>query len=125
MIKITNGQAHHLLNHPVAQKLFTDENRYFPIIDALRIADIVEQIKIRHPAYLAAMRKIIQRHNGTAHENGSISYESLDDQRAAGTELIAINNAEIELNGDKLKINGDWPKLTLAEASILNPIIEK
>lgn len=125
MIKLTNGQAHQLLHSPVALKLFNDEERYFPILDALKIADILEQVKQRHPAYLDVMRKIIKRHNGTTHDNGGISYENLDDQRGAGKEIMEINNAEIEIQGEKLKINGNWPKLTLAEAAILNPIVEK
>lgn len=125
MIKLTNAQAHQLLNSPAAAKLFNDEERYFPITDALKIADILEQLKPKQKIYLDIMRKIIQRHNGTAHDNGAISYESLDDQRAAGIEIYEINQAEVEITGSKIKLNEEWPKLTLAEASVLNPIIEK
>lgn len=35
-----------------------------------------------------------------------------------------INQQELELNGDKLTIQDDWPKITLAEATILNPFVE-
>jgi len=123
MIKITQGQAHLILNSPVAQALFNGDKKEFPIKDALLIADFIEQIRSRQQPYLDAMRKIVRKHGGTAHENGAVSYEDPESRDNANAEMAEINRAEIELNGESIGIGEDWPKLTLAEVTLLKPFL--
>lgn len=124
MIKITQGHAHLIINSPVAGKLFNDDKKQFPLKSALIIADFIEQIKSRQQAYIDTVKKIVKKYNGITSHDGSIAYDDPLNRDRAGKEISEINQVEIELNGEQLTIDDDWPKLTLAEASLLKPFIK-
>lgn len=113
-----------MINSPVAQKLFNDDKKQFPLKDALIFADFIEQIKNRQQAYLETMRKIVKKYDGLAHDDGSISYDDPLKRDRAGKEISEVNKIEMELAGDALKVGDDWPKLTLAEATLIKPFVK-
>ena len=122
MIKLTTGQAS-AFNSPVIGKLFSDQTRQFPIKDAFQLSDVVQQIQSRLGAYNEQLRGIIEKQGGTIHPDGKIVYEDPEGAQKAQAQINLLNEAEIELPGEKLTIDDDWPKLTLAEATILGAII--
>ena len=122
MFKISNGQAS-AFSSPIIVKLFSDEKRQFPIEDAFKLSDMIQSIQSRLETYRTAIKKIIDSHQGKIADNGFVTYPDEDNQRAAGIEIEKLNAVEIECPGELISPSAEWPKLTLAEASILRPLL--
>lgn len=123
MIKLTNAQAS-AFNSPIIQKLFQDENRHFPMADAFLLSDVIKGIQDRLKAYFDQMRAIVEANHGTIDEQGRVTYGENGHAQKAAEEIAALNDIALEYIGDKVKPSSDWPKLSLAEALILNPILD-
>jgi hypothetical protein len=123
MIKLTNRQASALLS-PTAQLLFNDPNRNFPVKDTFVLADILQSIDSRIKVYREQLKKIIEANGGEIADDGKITYSKDGDSEKALKEMEELNDIELEYPGRLLKINNDWPKLSLQEAIILKPLIK-
>lgn len=124
MIKLTNQQAAQL-NSPIIANLMQDTARPFPMTDAFKLSDILQTITTRLRNYHETSRKIVEDRTGTIDpKTGLITYLEPDQGEEANKMLQELNEVELEYQGDKLKPTEDWPKLTLAEASLLRPIID-
>lgn len=122
--KITNGEAG-AFNSPVIGKLFQSEDRQFPIADAFRLSDMIKCIQDRMGTYRDQAQKIIEKHTGIAAPNGMVTYKDPSKMPEAQKEIDILNKVEIEIPGEKVKMRPDWPKLSLAEATILRPLIKE
>lgn len=122
MFKITNAQAS-AFTSPTMAKLFNDENRQFPIEDAFKLSDMIQQIQTRLEPYMVSLRKIINMYGGIVADNGIVTYPNNEQRVKAEVEVNKLNAIEVEYPGDLLTPSEGWPKLTLAEATILKPIL--
>ena len=122
MFTINNGQAG-AFNSPAIGKLFAAEDRQFPVDDAFRLADIIRQIHEKSSLYKDQTKKLVETNGGTIANDGRVRYKSKDDATIVQQELDKLNAVELELTGTKVKPTSAWPKLTLAEATILRPIL--
>lgn len=124
MIKLTNRQATALLS-PAAQKLFSSEDRRFPIDAIFMILDIIKLAEVRSKLYREQLDKILDAHGGKIKPDGSISFNGSIDTEQAVEEIKKLNDIEMEYPGEKLKITDDWPNLQLNEAYIIEPLIAR
>lgn len=123
MIKLTNQQAA-ALSSPAVQALLNDPQRLFPTEDAFKLADLLQQIGPRVQAYQQKNSETAQKYGGRVDaENGNIQFEDNKKAEIAMKEIQKLASVELEYTGEKLKITSDWPKLTVAEAMLLGPII--
>lgn len=122
MIKLTNGQAA-AFNTQIIANLFADQNRQFPIEDAFRLSDAIQQIQSRLPAYKKQLKKIVDENNGTVNEAGIVNYPDPTKAATANEQIERLNKITFEVNSEPVKMSADWPKLTLAEATILRPLL--
>ena len=122
MIRLTNNQAQALLSK-AAVNLFADSTRPFPTKDIFNILDLVEMVEKRNRTYLKQYRKIIEDNKGVIGDDQKIKYASDEDKNKAIEQLIELNEAKLEYQFEPLDIKDDWPRLSLAEASILKPLI--
>lgn len=122
MIILTNGQAS-AFNSDIIIKLFSDSDRQFPIPDAFRISDTIQQIQNRLPAYKIQLKKIIEENGGIIDPSGSVNYPDQEKASNAQRQVDELNKVEIKIPADPIKIGLDWPALTLAEATILRPLL--
>lgn len=123
MIKLTNRQCDALLS-PLAQKLFTNEDRKFPVDVAFKLLDIITCIRQRIKSYHTTFRDIVKRNGGTIDDLGVITYNSTQGRSKANEEIEDLMTMEIEIHGFKIPMDKSWPELTIAEAEILRPIIK-
>ena len=122
MIKITNQQLS-AFNFKIINNLLDDENRPFPVTDAFRIADFIQQIQSKLQVYHERARKIILAAGGKVDEKGQVTYDSAKDFQAADQDIKKLDSVEVELTGESLTMSSDWPKLSLKEALILRPLL--
>lgn len=122
MITLTNGQAS-AFNSNVIAKLFSDSDRQFPIPDAFRIADTIQQIQNRLPAYKIQLKKIIENNGGVVDPSGIVNYPDAEKASNAQNQVDELNKIEIRIPVDPVDVGPQWPALTLAEATILRPIL--
>ena len=122
MIKITNGQASALSAQIIAD-LFADPARQFPVADAFHLSDAIQLIQARVPAYKKQLRKIIEDNGGMIDAKGLISYADDEGAEIAQKQIDQLNAIEIEIAVDPVAISSQWPKLNLAEATILRPLL--
>lgn len=123
MIKLTNREAHEL-HTPIAVRLFSDPRRPFPTKDAFLLLDIVDTVKDRVERYHEQFRKIVSEYNGTFDPNGAVRYVTEEESKDATEKIKELNEIELEYPIEPLIMNDDWPRLSLAEASILKPLIK-
>ena len=123
MFKVSNGQLS-AFNSPVIASLFADPARQFPVQDAFRLSDLVQQIQTRLQTYNEHVRKTIKQGGGEIAKSGQVSYKNPEDQLKTQLEIDKLNEVEIELIGALVLITENWPKLSLAEATILRPITD-
>jgi len=123
MVKLTYGQASALVS-PAITGLFNDSKRTFPMNDALRMADMIEQIGQRIKAYRGQIKKLVNEHHGTVEANGMVRYEKPEDQQAFTEAVNSLNEEVLEINGYRVKPKKNWPDLSLTEATILRPILD-
>lgn len=124
MLKLSNGQAS-LFQSDTIRYLLTSNDRCFPIMDAFRISDMIDQITSRFETYQKSIKKIIEENNGKIAEDGRISYADKSDEKRAFESIEVLNAVQIEILGDPIEISDKWPDLTLKEISILKPILKK
>jgi len=125
MIKLTGGQAS-AFNSPVIGKLFTDPKRQFPFKEAFQLSDLIQQIQEKLQLYNEQLKKIIDTTGGVVDpKNGLVSYPDSSSQLKAQALIDELNKAPIEVTGEALVMSADWPNLTLAEATILRPLIKE
>lgn len=122
MIKLTNKEASDILS-PLAMGLFSDSKRPFPNKDIFLLLDIVEVIEKRLKPYHKRFREIVHKYEGTILDSGHIIYEDPEKKKLAVNDLIELNETQLEYNFEPLKRKEDWPKLSLAEAKILKPLM--
>ena len=123
MIKITNVQISAFLS-PVISELFNDKTRRFPIDDAFRFADLLDQIQKKAVIYQKQARKLIEDRGGEIDLDGVVSYPKDVKVMEVQNELNELNACTVEFTGEKLKIKDTWPELSIQEAIILRPITE-
>ena len=124
MIKLSNKQASALISS-VAQMLFSDNRRPFPIRDAFLLLDLTKNIEQRIKPYRAKFSDIVNESGGVILPDGSIKIEDEEKRFEAKKMLSELNDIELEYPGEQLKITDEWPKLSVQEASILQPLILK
>lgn len=122
MLKITNGQAA-AFNTQVIANLFSDQSRQFPIEDAFKLSDAIQQIQNRLPAYKTQLRKIIEENGGCVGPSGLVDYPDPKKYEIAQQQIQRLNAISFEVQCESVCINADWPKLSLAEATILRPLL--
>ena len=122
MIKLSNDEQQALLSK-AAVRLFTDSNRPFPTKDIFQILDLIELIEKRSKTYREQFKKIIDDHNGKVDDRNNVTYETDEDKAKAIEKILELNAATLEYNFEPLTVDDKWPNLTLAEASILKPLI--
>lgn len=119
---LTNGQAS-AFNSNVIAKLFSDSDRQFPIPDAFRISDTIQLIQNRLPAYKIQLKKIIEDNGGVVDSSGIVNYPDAAKASNAQEQVDELNKIEIKIPVDPIDVGPQWPALTLAEATILRPIL--
>jgi len=124
VIKLSNKQASALIS-PVAQMLFSDNRRPFPIRDAFLLLDLTKNIEQRIKPYRDKFSDIVNESGGVILPDGSIKIEDEEKRFEAKKMLSELNDIELEYPGEQLKITDEWPKLSVQEASILQPLISK
>lgn len=122
MFKITMGQASSF-NSPVIASLFSDGNKKFPISDGFKLLDFMDQARSKMKRYQEEVRSVIDKNSGDVAETGQVTYPSIELQESAIKEIGELNETEIELTGDKVVPSLEWPKLSLAEMTVLKPLI--
>lgn len=122
MIKISNIQAS-AFTSPLISKLFSDESRPFPIEDAFKLSDMIQEIQKKASAYRAAVVKVVEQFDGIIADDGVVTYPNTEKQALAVAEVEKLNAVELEYPGEKLTPNDQWPKLSIAEATILRPLL--
>lgn len=124
MIKLSNKQASALIS-PVAKILFSDNQRPFPIRDAFLLLDLTKNIEQRIKPYRDKFSDIVNKSGGVILPDGSIKIEDEEKRFEVKKMLSELNDTELEYPGEQLKITDEWPKLSVQEASILQPLISK
>lgn len=124
MIKLTNGELSNFLN-PALEELLDDKNRRFPTEDSFKLASLLQQIHSKLKVYQKCARDLMEDCGGTITEEGTVNFRALADRKKADEELQKLNSVEVEIEGDRLKWKVTWPELTLREAAILSPLIDK
>lgn len=122
MITLTNAQAV-AFSSPIMSALFNDKDRQFPTVDAFKLSDLFMQVETRVQAYRQKQRELIESNNGIIEKSGRVTYPTQGDELIVASELAKLNAVELEYNGSKLTMSDDWPNLSLAEATILRPLI--
>lgn len=123
MFEITVKQANDF-NSPIIKKLMFSEERAFPVRDAYSILNLINQARFHLNGYNNTIKKTIEDNNGKILHDGKIKYPTVEDRNVVADVIENLNKTKIELVGNKVKLGPDWPKLTLAEVSILGPIID-
>lgn len=123
MIKIKNGEAS-AFNSPAIANLFNNDQRQFPVEDAFKLLDMINNIQQRLEPYRQTVKKVISEHQGKIDSKGMVSYPDAQKQESARKKIETLNQIEIEISGNRLNPTDDWPKLTLTEAAILRPLLK-
>ena len=123
MIKIKNGEASAFNSQAIAD-LFSNDARQFPVEDAFRLLDMIDSIQKRLETYHKTVKRIIDDHQGKVDGKGRITYPNMENQESAQQKIMSLNEIEIEIAGERINPNDQWPKLTLTEAAILRPLLK-
>lgn len=123
MVKLTNREAANFLS-PVLTELLNAKDRRFPVADAFRLAEMIEQINSKIKVYQEQTRAVIGSHNGSIGKDGKVTYSSTEGLVAANKELDELNRIVVEVQGNKVEQKDSWPPLSLQEAFILRPIVK-
>lgn len=124
MIKLTNAQAAALAS-PALMNLLADQETAFPYVDAFKISDIITQVQAKQKEMQKAIRQIIEDHKGEIdEESGRVTYPSTELRKQASDKIEELNSIEMEYTGSAIKPKEDWPRLSVAIATILRPILD-
>ena len=124
MIKLSNKEASALLS-PIANVLFNDPNRKFPITVSFTILDIIQEAEKRIKLFRDKVKEIVEQNNGEIEESGELKFKAVEDRKKAEDEISSLSSLEFEYSGDLLEITEDWPQLSIQEAYILKPLIKR
>lgn len=124
MIKITAGKAS-AFNSPIIGQLFSDSTRKFPVKVAFQLSDLIQQIQAKLKNYNEQLKHIIEEHGGTISSSGLVTYPEGTDTKEIQSEIDKLNSAEVELTGSQLEMDDSWPNLSLAEITVLMPLIKQ
>lgn len=122
MIKLKNEQVAGFLS-PIVSKLFDDKERRFPISAAFKLSDLIDQVQKKANNYQKHARSIVEKYGGDIKQNGMIVYASVENKEKAQLEMDELNSIEVEVMGDRLEWDDNWPDLSINEAFILKPLI--
>ena len=122
MIRLTYAELMSF-NSPVITKLLSSDSRQFPTDDAIRIAGFINQIQPMIKLYQDQARKTVEQFGGTIKKEGGVQYKDQKMQSKVESELVKLNDVEVELTGDLLTKTDNWPNLSIYEAMILRPLI--
>lgn len=122
MIRLTYAELMSF-NSPVITKLLSSDSRQFPTDDAIRIAGFINQIQPMIKLYQEQARKTVEQFGGTIKKEGGVQYKDQETQSKVESELVKLNDVEVELTGDLLTKTDNWPNLSIYEAMILRPLI--
>lgn len=123
MIRLTYAQIM-AFQSPVMSKLLSSDDRQFPVDDAIRLAEFIDQIQSKIKLFKTQARKIVDKHGGIVEKDGTVRYAKIEDQLTIESELEKLNDVEVELMGDLLAKTTNWPDLNIYEAMILRPLID-
>lgn len=122
MIRLTYAELMSF-NSPVITKLLSSDSRQFPTDDAIRIAGFINQIQPMIKLYQEQARKTVEQFGGIIKKEGGVQYKNQKMQSKVESELVKLNDVEVELTGDLLTKTDNWPNLSIYEAMILRPLI--
>ena len=122
MIRLTYAELMSF-NSPVITKLLSSDSRQFPTDDAIRIAGFINQIQPMIKLYQEQARKTVEQFGGIIKKEGGVQYKDQETQSKVESELVKLNDVEVELTGDLLNKTDNWPNLSIYEAMILRPLI--
>lgn len=122
MIRLTYAELMSF-NSPVITKLLSSDSRQFPTDDAIRIAGFINQIQPMIKLYQEQARKTVEKFGGIIKKEGGVQYKDQKTQSKVESELVKLNDVEVELTGDLLTKTDNWPNLSIYEAMILRPLI--
>lgn len=122
MIRLTYAELMSF-NSPVITKLLSSDSRRFPTDDAIRIAGFINQIQPMIKLYQDQARKTVEQFGGIIKKEGGVQYKDQETQSKVESELVKLNDVEVELTGDLLNKTDNWPNLSIYEAMILRPLI--
>jgi len=122
MIRLTYAELMSF-NSPVITKLLSSDSRQFPTDDAIRIAGFINQIQPMIKLYQEQARKTVEQFGGIVKKEGGVQYKDQETQLKVESELVKLNDVEVELTGDLLTKTDNWPNLSIYEAMILRPLI--
>lgn len=122
MIRLTYAELMSF-NSPVITKLLSSDSRQFPTDDAIRIAGFINQIQPMIKLYQDQARKTVEQFGGIIKKEGGVQYKDQETQSKVESELVKLNDVEVELTGDLLNKTDNWPNLSIYEAMILRPLI--
>ena len=122
MIRLTYAELMSF-NSPVITKLLSSDSRRFPTDDAIRIAGFINQIQPMIKLYQEQARKTVEQFGGIIKKEGGVQYKDQETQSKVESELVKLNDVEVELTGDLLNKTDNWPNLSIYEAMILRPLI--
>lgn len=123
MIKLTNKEASALLS-PVAQRLFSDSRRPFPVRDTFLILDLINSIEPRNKTFNTQLSEIVKKYDGEILPTGSVKLKDESKRSELEGKIDELSKIELEYPSEKLTITDGWPNLSVQEAHILKPIIE-
>lgn len=123
MIKISNKVIADIATSDI-RGLLADPARAFPVDDAFRIVDFVNQIQEKSKLYFEQLHGIIRKYNGSVEKNNYINFPDMENREAATIEIQKLNAVLVEIPGEPLQKSSDWPKLTLPEAALLYPLLK-
>lgn len=122
MIRLTYAELMSF-NSPVITKLLSSDSRQFPTDDAIRIAGFINKIQPMIKLYQEQARKTVEQFGGIIKKEGGVQYKDQETQLKVESELVKLNDVEVELTGDLLTKTDNWPNLSIYEAMILRPLI--
>lgn len=123
MVKLTNREASGFVS-PVIVELFNSKDRRFPIKDAFRIAEMIQDIQKKFKIAQDQTRFIIESGGGKIHEDGRVEYKTFEDQKNATEKLEELDGIVVSIPGEKIEQKDSWPDLSVQEAYLLKPIIK-
>jgi len=123
MLNLTNAQAS-AFNSPIISRLFQDTSRQFPIEDVFLLSAAVQEIQGKLSTYQKAAKDILDKYEGAISPEGMAVYPDQEKTVSANAEFERLNKVEMEYAINPIAVKPGWPNLTLAEATILQPILK-
>lgn len=107
------------LNSPILNDIFTGSSRVFKVKDAHELLKLAREGNKHIEVYKETLKKLMAQHD--VKFNATLTDVIGENKEAFNKDLKELQDTEVELNCDKLSITDDWPALTIAELSLLDP----